>query len=345
MQFATRNDMKQRILIFSFFAGVLDRGIPLYVDNLAVALEAAGIECRQVRCPRFLYRVPRPLLNLLFVLTEQVLMPVLALFYNKAIYPYNSVSLCGSFSRRTAIGVHDFISNHRSALTTSSLYVTATQRFHALLGGDVIYASRTTQRIGLRGRQFPRSRTFCFPNTFYRISNLRSTDPPPRGDAILLCSGWGFNKDIFGALNLYHESGLYKRRALQILGLAGHAEAAESFCKSHPAVAENIVIFPRLEERDVVFAYESAAWVWIHTLREGYGRSLAEARLCGSRVVASDIAPFREHRDAFTFLYAGLAQFHSAVLACESICPNPPPRLHFEHDLLMPEIERFVTEP
>lgn len=337
--------MRQRILIFNFFAGVLQRGIPLYADNLVLALQSAGMQCSQLRCPRFLYRAPRPLLNLLFVLTEQLLMPVLALAYDKAIYPYNSVSVCGSFSRRTVIGVHDFISNHRRTVTSSSLYVTATQRFHAMWGGDVIYASRITQRIGQRGRRFHRSRAFCFPNTFYRTIELRSAERPSRGDAVLLCSGWGPHKDIRGALELYLKSGLHRRHPLQILGLAGHTEAVESFRQAHPEIAENIFVFPRLDDQDVVFAYESAALVWIHSLREGYGRSLAEARLCGSRVVASDIAPFREQKDAFTFLYAGLAKFQCALQACEATCPNPPRRPHYEHDLLMSEIARFASEP
>lgn len=336
--------MKQRILLFNFFSGVLQRGIPLYVDNLSVALESAGFRCVQFRCPQFLRRAPRPLLNLLFVFCEQLIAPLLGLAYHRSIYPYNSVPLFALFSRRTAVVVHDFISNHRRKGNFSSIYVTATQKLYAICGGTVIYASQITQRIGQRGRRFPRSQAFCFPNTFYGILRLRSSQPPPRGNAVLLCTGWGAHKDITGALRLYVDSGLVRCRPLEILGLAGHAEAVEAFCAAHPEVARQIAVFPRLDDQEVVYAYETAAWVWIHTLREGYGRSLAEARLCGSRVVASDIAPFREQRDPYTFLYSGLNAFRSAMQACESACPNPPRRPHREHHLLMSEIDKFVRQ-
>jgi hypothetical protein len=335
-------DMKRRVLLFNFFGGILRREIPLYVDNLSVAMANAGLQCYQLRCPRILYRMPRSVLNLLFDFTEQLIMPVLSVAFYKAIYPYNSVSMCGALSRDTAIVIHDFMSNRRSKTGIAANYIKATQRVAAKCGTDIIYASQSTKRIGDRGHRFPASRTFRFPNTFYNFLALRSTAPPTRGDAVLLCSGWGANKDLTGALNLYLLSGLFNSRALTILGLGGHTEAVESFCKNHPAASKHIEVYPSIDDEAVVHAYETAAWVWIHTLREGYVRSLAEARLCGCRVVASNIAPFREQQDESTFLYSGAKEFASAIAACESAPANAPRRPHHEHDLLVAEVQRFV---
>jgi glycosyltransferase involved in cell wall biosynthesis len=336
--------MRKRVLLFNFFGGILHRGIPLYVDNLAIALERSGLDVYQVRCPRLIRNLPRRILDLLYVMTEQIVIPLMSIAFDKTVYPYNSVSLFAGMSRSAALVVHDFISVQKRNMTIAALYIKATQSFYAIAGGDVIYASRTTQRIGRAVHRFSRSETFHFPNSFYRFAELRSPSPPPRRDNVLLCSGWGANKDVTGALRLYFASNLGRRRPLHILGMAGHVEAVEVFCKRYSMPAKSIVILPRIDDQAVVRAYEEAAWVWVHSLHEGYGRSVAEARLCGCRVVASNIASFREQKDEFTFLYTGLSEFESAVTTCELSPATAPRREHCEHDVLVAEIKRFIRE-
>jgi len=335
--------VKKRILLFNFFAGVLRRGIPLYVENLSVALQRSGNRCYQVRCPKFLCGLPRPVLNALFVIVEQLIMPVAALFFDRTIYPYNSVAVLAGFSRRASVLVHDQIPNHVRDRKLAARYIRATQKLYAKLGGDAIYSSSTTMRTGKRIRQFPASREFFFPNTFYNLISLRSDSPPAREDFALLCSGWGKHKDLPGALNLYLQSGLYRLRPLRILGLAGRMEQVNAFCSEHPEIADRITVYPRLSDSSVVRAFETAAWIWIHSLREGFGRPVAEARLCGGRVVATSIPQFREQADEYTFFYSGLAQFQSAIAGCEAAPEDAPRRPHSEHDRLMIEIERFIT--
>lgn len=332
----------RRCLIFNFFGGVLQRGIPLYVQNLRVALEQQGIESREVRCPAMLRKLPRPLLNLLSVGCEQLVMPLLALAYGRTIYPSNSMSILGALSRRSALVVHDFIPNHKRNRRLSARYIRMTQRIFSLMRGDIIYISRSTEKIARRARCFPRSKTFFFPNAYYGFLALRSPGQSARGNHILLCSGWGLNKDLSGALGLYLYSGTYTRRPLQILGLSGRRDIVDSFCAQHPEVVGCITVLPRISDREVVHAYEAAAWVWVHSRSEGYGRSIAEARFCASRVVASNIGPFREQQDEFVFLYAGLAEFNAAVAACEASSPNASTRRPVEHGILQSEIRRYL---
>jgi hypothetical protein len=334
--------VKKRILLFNFFAGVLRRGIPLYVENLKVGLQSYGARCYEVRCPRFLCDLPRPVLNALFVVVEQLMMPVAGLVFDRTIYPYNSVAVLAGFSRRASVIVHDQIPNHVRDRKLAARYIRATQKLYARLGGDVIYSSTNTMRTGKRIRQFPVSREFFFPNAFYRFISLRSDAPPPREDFVLLCSGWGKHKDLPGALKLYLRSGLYRLRPLRILGMAGRTEVVDAFCSEHPEVADRITVYPRLPDSAVVRAFETASWIWIHSLREGFGRPVAEARLCGGRVVATSIPQFREQEDEYAFFYSGLPAFQSAIARCEAAPEDAPRRAHLEHHQLMSEIERFI---
>ena len=330
------------ILIFNFFDGVLSRGIPMYVQNLRIALEQHGFSCCEVRCPASLRRVPRVLLNLLFVAYEQAVVPIWGLAYDRVIYPYNSVSLLGSLMGGSLLVVHDFIPNSRRRTKFAARYIRATQRVYAWFGRDVALISRRSEMVARRARLFPRSRTFIFPNTFFRFMQQLRPEGGQRGEHVLLCTGWGINKDLPGALELYRASGLWQKRTLKILGISGHSEAVDAFCAKHREMADRITVLPRLEDDEVGEAYRAASWVWVHSREEGYGRSIAEAKLCGCRIVASDIAPFREQWDSTIFLYSGLSRFLEAWSRCESAAIADIPREPREHALLHQEIARFL---
>ncbi|MBS1804114.1 MAG: glycosyltransferase [Acidobacteria bacterium] len=269
-------------------------------------------------------------------------MPVLGMRYDKVIHASNSVSIIGCLTRRTAIIVHDFISVNQRNTAFAARYIRATQRILSAFGRDVIYVSRSTERVGRRSRLFRKSRTFYFPNAFYRFLEKRTEPFMERGEQILLCSGWGKNKDLEGALDLYSRSELYKHRSLQILGLAGRNAIVDEFRGRSSIPQEQIEVLPEMSDADVIKAYQSASWVWVHSRKEGYGRSIAEARFCGGAVVATSISPFREQRDEFTFLYSDLEEFKNAVVECERASHLASARQPHEHDLLKAEIGRFV---
>lgn len=269
-------------------------------------------------------------------------MPVLGTRYEKVIHASNSVSIIGSLIGRAAVVVHDFIPVNQRNTALAARYIRGTQRIHSALGRDVIYISRTTEQIGRRSHMFSKSRTFYFPNAFYRFLEKRPESGVKRGEHVLLCSGWGKNKDLEGALDLYFRSELYKRRSLQILGLAGRNSIVDNFRKRSSIPLERITVLPELSDADVIKAYQNAAWIWVHSKKEGYGRSIAEARFCGSTVVATSIAPFREQRDEFTFLYSDLESFLLAVLERDRANPVATYRHPHEHDSLKTEIVRFV---
>jgi len=97
---------------------------------------------------------------------------------------------------------------------------------------------------------------------FISFKNLIPAGIAERCDEVLLCSGVGKNKDLIGALQLYLDSGLWRKRHVRILGLAGHIEIVDEFCHNNPQVKDMISVMPQVDDRNVVQAYQKAAWVW-----------------------------------------------------------------------------------
>lgn len=334
--------MARRVLVFNFFSGIFQRGIPLYVDNLCIALEKSGVRAVQLRCPAFLRKRPRWLTNLLFVFCEQIVMPIAGLGFSRSIYPYNSVSWLASIFGQPLLIVHDFVSARRRNKAFAARYIRATEAIHDCRGGDVAFISRDNCRMARVTQRYRRSPVYLFPNAFFAFAALRASNPPARENYVLLCSGWGKNKDLEGALQLYLDSKLYEQHPLHILGLQAQTERVAAFCAQHPELQGKITVLPRMDDADVVGAYERAAWVWVHSLHEGFGRSIAEARLCGCRVVASNIRPFREQRDEAVTFYAGPGEFRLAAAECEAMPESQERREPRDHALLLAEIERYL---
>lgn len=306
-----------KILVNNFFHGVLDRGIPIYTENLCIALRQQGCHVREWRCPVWLHGLPRSVLNVLFVLSEQFLIPVLGLFYDKVVYPYNTVALLGAGQDRSLLVVHDFIPNRRRDKSLAACYVKLCHCAYAALRGEVAYVSHSTLRVARIAGLFRRSRAYLFPNAFWTFRQAYHGPQPLQKDVVLLCSGTGDNKDLAGAIALYRSSGMWQRYPLYILGLAGEMEAVATSLQRWPELISRITVLPRLDNAEVVRYYLQAAWVWVHSRREGYGRSIAEAKLCAKLVLASRIPPFVQQKDRTVFLYASESDFSEVWLALE----------------------------
>jgi hypothetical protein len=65
----------------------------------------------------------------------------------------------------------------------------------------------------------------------------------------------------------------------------------------------------QLSDRQVAHEYRAHTIVWVHSLREGFGRCVVEGRLAGSRVIASEIAEFAELKDDDVYLYKDATAF------------------------------------
>lgn len=309
-----------RILIFNFFSGVMERGIPIYCKNLREALEQDGHHVFELCCPVWAHDLPKLVQNILFMLYEQLLMPVLALFHSKSIYPYNTASILGSLHPGCLLIVHDFIPNRKADKGLVARYVRLTQLVHAALGRDVACVSTATYRVAVKLKAFAKSRRIILPNGFWTFRAVIRGLSFPQGERVLLSTGVGQNKDLRGALDLYASVLADRRIPLALLGLAGDTTITHRWLAEHPELDQALIrVLPRLTDSEVAEAYMRSRWVWVHSRNEGYGRSIAEAKCCAKYTIATNIPPFRDQKDHTVQLYGDRESFAEAVNALERI--------------------------
>lgn len=300
-----RKVLPDRILVFNFFAGIKPRGIPVYARELEACFERIGVSHRELRAPPWIARMPSLVQNLIFVLFEQLLAPLVARWHGccLTVYPYNSGCLIDALAGRSVMVIHDLIPNRRDSRSLAARYIQVCQGWHAWLGRPIATASRHTLRQLDRIRRYERCEKFLWANPFYafeatlaRMCGSRESQRPAH-NVMLLCSGAGANKDFRGALHLLRELPLDVSLEVRILGFGDHAHLARRRLQTMPgAWCERVTVLGRLSLDETVAEFVNSDLVWVHSRSEGFGRPVMEARLCGRPVVASDIGAFRQLR-------------------------------------------------
>lgn len=302
------------ILVNDFIGGALDRGIPLYVRNLIDGLRGEWLRVSVVRAPAFCRHLPRGILYLIAVLVEQLGLPVIGfvLRADLTIYPYNSVAVVDLLTRRGRIVVHDLEQLNRPP-SFSKLYYLLCYRAVKWFNAPLFTISDITRQRLAQSGLFGGGPVTLLPNTFYAFERLAAAEAPARGPSVLLCTGSTANKDLETVVSEYLPGVLAQGHHISILGL----HKASDMAKLEPVAAflasGQVRLCGRLSDADVARAYRSHAIVWVHSLREGFGRCVVEGRLAGARVLATDIAEFEELRDGGVSLYKDAAGFFAAL--------------------------------
>ena len=304
------------ILINDFIGGVLDRGIPLYVRNLIGGLREEGFEVSVVRAPSICRVLPRNLFYMIAVAVEQLVLPVLGylLRADLTLYPYNSVAIADLFTRRGRIVVHDLEQLNRG-MSLSKIYYLACYRVLKKTDSPMFTISELTrQRISDSGL-FGRGPVVMLPNTFYtfeRYLRVIKRKPEP-AKSLLLCTGSTANKDIETLVTDYLPKVLAAGFRVSILGLHKASDAPRLASLQSFIDSGQLHICGRLSDRAVVREYRSHRIVWVHSLREGFGRCVVEGRLAGARVICTDIAEFEALRDDAVHFYQDAGQFMATL--------------------------------
>lgn len=298
------------ILINDFIGGALDRGIPLYVRNLIDGLREEGFRVAVVRAPAFCRKLPRGLFYVIAVAVEQIVLPAIGFWLRaeRTIYPYNSVALLDVLTGRGRIVVHDLEQLNRP-LSFSKLYYLVCYRALKWRNAPIFTISEISRLRILKSGLFGNGPITILPNTFYAFEQLVGAETPPRETAILLCTGSTANKDLDTLVSDHLRKALSRPYRISILGLHKASDEPrlaplQSFLNSG-----QLRLCGRLSDREVAREYRSHAIVWVHSLREGFGRCVVEGRLAGSRVIAADIPEFAGLRDGDVYLYSDAAEF------------------------------------
>lgn len=340
-----------RVLVFNFFGGVMDRGIPLYAQDIATCLRQMGFETLVLSCPRWLQSLPRPLMNLAFVLFEQVGAPVVRALRGCAftVYPYNSAGIVDAALGRSVIVVHDLIGNGRNNARLAARYVRYTQAVHRALARPVCAASAHTLAHLRRLPAFRRCALRLWRNPFYAFEAAlarRSTGVASHGAAgmrVLLCSGIGPNKDYAGALSLFTQSRVMEGAQLHVVGFGDDAHLAIRRASHLPdPVRERIVVLPRLSLDELVAEYAASDLVWVHSQKEGFGRFVIEGMMCERPVLASNISAFRDLVGPGLYLYR---KGHFEEAASRALSGHLAPRANFAtyHSALETAVREVVS--
>jgi glycosyltransferase involved in cell wall biosynthesis len=304
------------ILVNDFIGGVLDRGIPLYVRNLIDGLQEEGFRVSVVRAPEFCRKLPRNLFYLIAVLMEQTVLPLIGFFLRSDLtfYPYNSVAVVDLLTRRGRIVVHDLEQLNRR-ISFSKIYYLACYRALKRLKAPIFTISELSRERILASGLFGHGTIPLLPNTFYAFERLLNAEPrqPDDGSSILLCTGSTANKDLETVVTDYLPKVLAAGFNVSIVGLHKATDAPrlaplESFMQ-----AGQLRLCGRLSDREVAREYRSHRIVWVHSLREGFGRCVVEGRLAGSRVICTDIPEFAGLRDADIYLYKDANAFMTTL--------------------------------
>jgi len=337
------------ILVNDFIGGVLDRGIPLYVRNLVDGLREEGFRVSVVRAPALCRALPRNLFYMLAVLVEQTALPLIGFLLRAdlTLYPYNSVAVVDLLTGRGRIVVHDLEQLNRR-LSFSKLYYLACYRALKRRNAPIFAISELTRQRLLESGLFGRGTITLLPNTFYAFEQLLTAQPRRRdeGRSILLCTGSTANKDLEAVVADYLPSVLAAGFRVTVVGLHKAADAPRLASLHDFIAAGQLHLCERLSDREVARQYRAHSIVWVHSLREGFGRCVVEGRLAGCRVLCTDIPEFAALRDGDVHVYRNAAEFMPLL---ERTAPLPLPTGAYSgypyRALLRAAIERGFAAP
>jgi glycosyltransferase involved in cell wall biosynthesis len=307
------------ILINDFIGGVLDRGIPLYVRNLIYGLQQEGARVTVVRAPSAFRKLPRSLFYGISVLFEQLAMPIIGLFSRAdvAIYPYNSIALLDVLSKRGRIVVHDLEMLDRRQMSPSRLYYAACFATLKHFVYPVFSIADLVKSKIFASGIFGNCPILVLPNTFYLFENLVGAAPAdaPAPKTVLLCTGSTSNKDLATVVARHLPMAMAQGFRISILGLHKKTDLAALDPVSSFIAAGQLKLCGQLSDQEVANAYRSHEVVWVHSLREGFGRCVVEGRLAGRPVVCSAIPEFTTLTDEGVHLYESAEEFVQLLMS------------------------------
>jgi hypothetical protein len=273
-----------------------------------------------VRAPGFCRKLPRSVFYLIATLFEQAVMPVigLALRADLTLYPYNSVAIVDLLTKRGRIVVHDLEQLNRRLSPSKLVYLGCYRALKYLHRPVYTIMALTRQRL-LDSGLFAGCPIAILPVTFYAFEKLLDPEMAKHKAkaSVLLCTGSNGNKDFDTVVSDYLPQVLAQGFRVSVVGLHKASDAARYASLGAFVASGQLRICGQLSDAEVARQYQTHEIVWVHSLREGFGRCVVEGRLAGARVLCSNIPEFKsqhdELRDGDIYLYDSPADFMATL--------------------------------
>lgn len=314
-------DETNAVFIYDYMGGWLDRGIPLYTRSLAMAFAESGWTVRIFRALRIQRHLPKFVNHMLGAFCEQIIAPIFwrCTGATVAIFPYNAMPLIDIFSKRAHIVIHDTMTFEFKSPLYTRLYYRVIYHFIRRARRPIFTVSG--QEVArLREFGFVNNEIHVLPNGFgiFRnyVTSARNTlsQAEPRSRGILLCTGIAPTKDFLEVARTLLPLAISSGWRVEIFGLGSSRDVLS---KHHPSIAAKVKLLGQLSDRQVAEAYVRNSVIWVHSLKEGFGRCVVEGRLAGRPVVCSDIPAFARIADRGVYLYTSSSEFLTALQRAE----------------------------
>lgn len=294
------------------------RGISKYTSEISDLLLDEGVIVHTLTMPEFFNRVPRSVQVILFILYQQLVLPIYALLKRPDFIfdAYNSYSLLAALRWRYLYVIHDFIpfSNKYWWLKPGSVYQRVLHKLSPLIPGLELYY--INEIVAKEGSKFVNKFDGVIPNVVKPLRNLAENDVSalalikeirmmyPGRHVITTISGNGKNKDFNGFINLLNSSG--KKVVVVVFGFESTEDSLSSdsvFC-----------IYPGFVAAEFIGTAISNSDIFIfHSLQEGFGRPIIEALMEGVKVLSVGHIPaiqsVQNHLRPLLHLYDGPSDF------------------------------------
>jgi hypothetical protein len=196
-------------------------------------------------------------------------------------------------------------------MSPSKAYYLACYRAIKRLDRAVFTISDLSRKRLIESGQFGRGAITILPNTFYAFERLVRAQALEREakSSILLCTGSTANKDVATLVADYLPKALAGGYRVSVLGLHKATDVSRLASLGGFLGSGQLRLCGQLSDAEVAAEYQRHEIVWVHALREGFGRCVVEGRLAGGRVICTNIPEFAQLRDADVDLYRDAEEF------------------------------------
>lgn len=300
--------MKKKMLIFNPFKLTSQRGIQQYTNEIECLFSKKGWQIKVVVLPLWTKKLPTVLQTICLLFYQQVVLPYKGFIFkpNMVFDAYNSYSFLTAVFFYYVCVIHDFI-----PLQSKDWYLNINTLFKSVLYCSAKWLPKLkifyiTREIAEQSEQYKiKKGKSVLPNivsplyekgskevamlsdvSFEKAQTFIKRSQEKKSLLLATITGNDTHKDFNGLLELLNGSG--QNIYLVVFGLQSQEEL-----KKYKNI--DLIFCSHVSSLLMSHVIRKADFFVFHSLKEGFGRPVAEALLEGTKVLCSDVSPVLEY--------------------------------------------------